>query len=102
MRPGPSDLSFLHNPKYAAQARASRAGAILARDAEALPGRTVLVCGEPYLALAKAIELLHPAAAAVPGVHPSAVVADDAVVGAGCRSDRARSSAPAAGSATAR
>jgi UDP-3-O-[3-hydroxymyristoyl] glucosamine N-acyltransferase len=80
---GPDDLSFLHNPKYAAQARASRAGAVLARDAETLPGRVVLVCAEPYLALARAIELLHPAEAVAPGVHPSAVVADDAVVGAG-------------------
>jgi len=80
---GPDDLSFLHNPKYAAQARASRAGAILARDAETLPGRVVLVCAEPYLALAKAIKLLHPAETAAPGVHPNAVVADDAVIGAG-------------------
>jgi len=80
---GPDDLSFLHNPKYAAQARASRAGAIIARDAETLPGRVVLVCAEPYLALAKAIELLHPAEAAAPGVHPTAVVADDAAIGAG-------------------
>jgi len=80
---GPGDLSFLHNPKYLAQARASRAGAILLRDAEALPGRVVLVCGEPYLALARAIELLHPPEAAEPGIHPSAVVADDVVVGAG-------------------
>lgn len=80
---GPDDLSFLHNPKYLAQARASRAGAILLRDAEALPGRVVLVCGEPYLALARAIELLHPAEAAEPGVHPTAVVAGDAVLGAG-------------------
>jgi UDP-3-O-[3-hydroxymyristoyl] glucosamine N-acyltransferase len=80
---GPDDLSFLHNPKYAAQARASRAGAVLARDAETLPGRVVLVCAEPYLALARAIELLHPAEAVAPGVHASAVVAGDAVVGAG-------------------
>jgi UDP-3-O-[3-hydroxymyristoyl] glucosamine N-acyltransferase len=80
---GPDDLSFLHNPKYLGQARASGAGAILLRDAEALPGRDLLVCAEPYLALARAIELLHPPAAAEPGIHPSAVVADDAVVGAG-------------------
>ena len=80
---GTDDLSFLHNPKYLAQARASRAGAILARDAESLPGRVVVVCAEPYLALAKAIELLHPAEPAAPGVHPSAVVADDAALGAG-------------------
>jgi UDP-3-O-[3-hydroxymyristoyl] glucosamine N-acyltransferase len=80
---GPDDLSFLHNPKYLGQARTSRAGAILLRDAEVLPGRVLLVCNEPYLALARAIELLHPPEAAEPGIHPSAVVAEDAVVGAG-------------------
>jgi UDP-3-O-[3-hydroxymyristoyl] glucosamine N-acyltransferase len=94
---GPDDLSFLHNPKYVMQARASRAGAILVRDAEVLPGRTVLMCDEPYLALARALELLHPAAASEPGIHASAAVAADAdlgegaavgpcaVVGPGCR-----------------
>jgi len=43
----------------------------------------VVVCAEPYLALAKSIELLHPAEPAAPGVHPSAVVAEDAALGAG-------------------
>jgi UDP-3-O-[3-hydroxymyristoyl] glucosamine N-acyltransferase len=80
-RAGPEDLSFLHNPKYVDQARESGAGAILVRDADVLPGRTVLVCDEPYLALARALELLHPAAAAQPGVHPAAVVAEDADLG---------------------
>jgi len=80
---GSDDLSFLHNPKYVAQASASRAGAILLRDPDTLPGRVLLVCDEPYLALARAIELLHPAEAETPGIHPSAVVAADAVVGAG-------------------
>jgi UDP-3-O-[3-hydroxymyristoyl] glucosamine N-acyltransferase len=79
---GPDDLSFLHNPKYLAQARVSGAGAILLRDADALPGRDLLVCREPYLALAQAIELLHPGEAAAPGVHPSAIVAADAMIGA--------------------
>lgn len=78
---GPEHLSFLHNPRYAEQARESRAGAILVRDADSLPGRTVLVCDEPYLALARALELLHPAAAVEPGIHPSAAVAGDAVLG---------------------
>lgn len=94
---GPEHLSFLHNPKYLALAADSDAGAILVRDASLLPDRDVLVCAEPYLALAHALELLHPVEAPEPGVHPSAVVSDDvevaqgvsigpcAVVGSGCR-----------------
>jgi UDP-3-O-[3-hydroxymyristoyl] glucosamine N-acyltransferase len=78
---GPHQLSFLHNPKYEDQARQSAAGAILVNDAELLPGRNLLVCDEPYLALARALELIHPAEEADRGVHPSAVVDDSAKLG---------------------
>ncbi len=78
---GPGHLSFLHNPKYADRARASAAGAILVADAGALPGRTLLVCPEPYLALAGALKLFYPPARPAAGIHPSAVVAGDATLG---------------------
>ncbi len=80
---GPEHLSFLHNPKYLALARKSNAGAILTRDASLLPGRDVLVCTEPYLALALALDLLHPVETPTPGVHESAVVSEDAEVAEG-------------------
>ncbi len=77
---GAEDLSFLHNPKYAEDAQSSGAGAILVAAADGLPERNLLVCREPYLALAKALELFYPAERTVAGVHPSALVADDVVV----------------------
>jgi len=80
---GPEHLSFLHNPRYVAQARGSRAGAILVEDAELLPGRTVLVTPQPYLATARALEILHPRPRPEAGVHPSAVVAADVELGEG-------------------
>ena len=80
---GAEDLSFLHNSKYAESARSSRAGAVLIADAELLPGRNLLVCREPYLALARALEVFYPAERPETGVHPSAVVADDVEIGAG-------------------
>jgi UDP-3-O-[3-hydroxymyristoyl] glucosamine N-acyltransferase len=76
-------LSFLHNPKYVDEARSSEAGAILVAEPEMLPGRNVLVCPEPYLALAHVLEIFHPATRPEPGVHPSAVVADGVSVGEG-------------------
>jgi len=76
-------LSFLHNPKYVGEAKMSEAGAILVADPEVLPGRNLLVCAEPYLALARALEILHPVERPEPGVHPSAIVADDVSVGEG-------------------
>ncbi|MCU0304856.1 MAG: UDP-3-O-(3-hydroxymyristoyl)glucosamine N-acyltransferase [Thermoanaerobaculales bacterium] len=80
---GPEHLSFLHNPKYVAAAMASRAGAILVADAAGLSGRDLLVCAEPYLAVARALGLFHPRPAAEPGVHPSAVTGDDLSLGDG-------------------
>lgn len=80
---GAEHLSFLHNPKYVEEARSSAAGAILVADPAVLPDRNLLVCPEPYLALAHALELFYPFEQPEPGVHPSAVVADDVVLGDG-------------------
>lgn len=80
---GPEHLSFLHNPKYLDQAAASPAGAILVQSADRLPDRDLLVCDEPYLAVARALEVFHPRSAPTPGVHPSAVVSEDLSLGEG-------------------
>jgi UDP-3-O-[3-hydroxymyristoyl] glucosamine N-acyltransferase len=77
------DLSFLHNPKYVKEAKESGAGAILVADPDVLPGRNLLVCPEPYLALAHALEIFHPVGRPPAGVHSSAVVADDFSLGEG-------------------
>jgi UDP-3-O-[3-hydroxymyristoyl] glucosamine N-acyltransferase len=75
-----SDLSFLSNPKYGEAALASGAGAILASSADGLPGRTVLVCDDPYAAFAKVLRHWYPPLERPPGVHPSAVVEPGASV----------------------
>jgi len=80
---GVDDISFLHNSKYAQQARSSAAGAVLVARADDLPGRDLLVTAEPYQALARLLELMHPAYRPPPGVHPSAVVSEGAAVGDG-------------------
>ena len=76
-------LSFYHNRRYLEAAQATRAGALLVADPAPFPGRVLLVCGEPYAALGEILRLLHPAVPPPPGVHPSAVVAASAVLGAG-------------------
>ncbi len=80
---GPQHLSFLHNRKYLAAARQSQAGAILVADRDLLPGRDLLVTPEPYLALARALEILSPPSRPDPGVHPSAVIAEEVQLGDG-------------------
>lgn len=80
---GPEHLSFLHNPKYVEQAAKSPAGAILVESADQLTGRDLLVCDQPYLAVARALDLFHPRSRPDAGVHPSAVVADDLLLDEG-------------------
>ena len=80
---GPDDLSFLHNRRYLEQARRSRAGAILVDDPTELPGRDLLVCDRPYLALARVLEALHPPERPPAGVHPTAVVEHGVRIGEG-------------------
>lgn len=75
-----SDLSFLSNSKYRDAALASGAGAVLASSADDLPGRTVLVCADPYAAFAKVLRHWYPPREHPPGIHSSAVVEPGASV----------------------
>ncbi len=60
VRGGPDAPLFLTSPRYLEQAVASAAGAVLVgRDAQ-LPGRDLLRCAQPQLALAAILRLFHP------------------------------------------
>jgi UDP-3-O-[3-hydroxymyristoyl] glucosamine N-acyltransferase len=76
-------ISFLSNARYRAQLASTRAGAVIVapRDAEATP-LPKLVTSNPYAVYARIAAIFHPPAAAVPGVHPTAVIAVTAKVAA--------------------
>ena len=77
---GPGDLTFLANSKYAAQVATSRATAIIvAADVRGAHG-ALLRTPNPYLAFARAIRLLNPMSSPPAGIHPSAVIASDAII----------------------
>jgi len=80
---GPSELTFLANPKYAHKVRQSRAGAILVRQALTELPLSSLVSANPYLDFARALELFYQPPRPAPGIHPTAVIAASAAVGAG-------------------
>jgi UDP-3-O-[3-hydroxymyristoyl] glucosamine N-acyltransferase len=80
---GPGDLSFVALPRYRRQAEASRAAGLIARDADAPPGRNVIVVDNPYAALAAAMALFFREERPQPGVSPHAVVGEDSVLGEG-------------------
>jgi UDP-3-O-[3-hydroxymyristoyl] glucosamine N-acyltransferase len=80
---GPSELTFLSNPKYARKVESTRAGAIIV-GREAKPLRLhALVSENPYLDFARALELFYQPPRPAPGVHPTAVVAPSATLGGG-------------------
>ena len=77
---GPDHVSFLTHARYTDAAKTSRAGAFVAgAQAAGLPA-PVLRVREPQQALVDLLNLFHPPATIVPGVHPTAVVAGDAQV----------------------
>jgi UDP-3-O-[3-hydroxymyristoyl] glucosamine N-acyltransferase len=99
-RAGPGDLSLLTSPRYAADAAATNAGAVLVAAALATRLRnetTRIVVPDPHRALTVLLPLLYPQDSASPGIHATARIADGvelgldvtveayAVIGAGSR-----------------
>ena len=84
-------LTFLANPSYANQLKATQAGAVVltAEQSRHSPVAT-LVANDPYATFAKIAALFESQAIAQPGIHPSAVVDStasidpSASIGPGC------------------
>jgi UDP-3-O-[3-hydroxymyristoyl] glucosamine N-acyltransferase len=82
---GPDELSFVAEARYFPYIQASRAGAVLvARSADAPlgPGMTAVRVDDPRRALARVLPALYPEAPPEPGVHPTAIVGEGALVAA--------------------
>lgn len=78
---GPTQLTFVANPRYAALARTTRAGAILVTpDFPDVPAATLRL-KNPYLAFAQALEIFYQPLVWPAGVHPTAVIHSTASVG---------------------
>ncbi len=83
---GPQDVAFLEGRRMLAALRETRAGAVFvaAGAVKDVPeGCIALVTEAPQLAYARVASLFHPLPAPVPGIHPTATVAPDAVIGEG-------------------
>lgn len=82
---GPDDITFLANKAYLKYLADTRAAAVLLHPdhVDDCPTSS-LALANPYLGYAELSHLFDPLAARnVPGIHPSAVVSDQATVGAG-------------------
>lgn len=80
----PGTITFINEARYIEPVKASSASAVIATAEVAVQlEQTVLVHPNPYLAYAKVAQLLNPRQSSYAGVHPSAWVADTAVLGEG-------------------
>src|SRR5580700_6165092 len=86
---GPGEVTFLANRRYAPNLSTTRASAVFVEDGVDVvrePGALALAklrTSNPYLSFAKAIELFYEAPKYAPGIHPAAVIANSARIGAG-------------------
>src|SRR5690349_23650460 len=75
------DITFLANPRYEPYLELTRASAVIVAENHRNVGKPLIENPNPYLAFLKAVELFQAKAEpATPGIHPTAVVADDAFV----------------------
>ena len=79
---GTTELSFLSNPRYTPQAATTRAAAIIVTTEFPANGRPLLRSPNPQLAYAKALELFYTPPRYPAGIHPTAVIAASARIGA--------------------
>lgn len=82
-RASASDLIYVESAKHAARAQESAAHCVIAPLGVALPNKTVLRSAAPKLSFAKAAALLIERPRIANGVHPTAVIASMAKIGAG-------------------
>src|SRR5581483_445730 len=78
---GPGEIAFLANMKYAPLLKTTRAAAVIAAEAVKESGAATLISQNPYHDFARALALFYEAPKPAPGIHPTACIAETAVVG---------------------
>jgi len=78
---GPTELTFLSNPKYRRKLQTSQAAAVILSPQDPDPKRPALRSPNPYLDFARALELFYQPLSPKPGIHPTAVISADAKIG---------------------
>ena len=80
---GPTDITFVANPKYTALARSTHAAAIIVEPEFQEISAATLRIKNPYHAFSRALGLFYQPPSYSPGIHPTAVIDPTAEVGPG-------------------
>ena len=81
----PGDVTFLANPKYTPQIETTQAAAIFLGETAGIERNDIAVlrANDPYVAYTLALRAFFPERGATPGIHPTAIVDDSALVSDG-------------------
>ncbi|MFQ5740046.1 MAG: UDP-3-O-(3-hydroxymyristoyl)glucosamine N-acyltransferase [Acidobacteriota bacterium] len=77
------EMTFVSNPKYLSKIKDTRAGAIVLPPDAPFTKIATLISDHPYLTFARAIQLFYQPPEPIPGIHPTASIADTAALGEG-------------------
>jgi len=80
---GPTEVTFVANPRYAALARSTKAAAVLVEPGFQEISTSTLRLANPYLAFSRALGLFYQPPTYAPGIHPTAVIDETAEIGEG-------------------
>ncbi|MGA2673735.1 MAG: UDP-3-O-(3-hydroxymyristoyl)glucosamine N-acyltransferase [Terracidiphilus sp.] len=80
---GPTEVTFVANPRYTALARKTRAAAVLVEPEFQEIATATLRLKNPYLAFSRALGLFYQPPAYASGIHPTAVIDPTAEIGEG-------------------
>src|ERR1039458_7384129 len=78
---GPTEVTFVANPKYAGLARTTRAAAVLVEPEFQEIAAATLRLKNPYLAFSRALGIFYQPPVYAPGIHPTAVIDPTAEIG---------------------
>jgi len=80
---GPTEITFVANPRYTGLARTTKAAAVLVEpDFQDIPAATLRI-QNPYHAFSRALALFYQPPVYAPGIHPTAVIPPTAAIGEG-------------------
>jgi UDP-3-O-[3-hydroxymyristoyl] glucosamine N-acyltransferase len=80
---GPTEITFVANPKYAGLARKTKAAAVLVEPEFPEIDAATLRIKNPYLAFSRTLGIFYQPPVYAHGIHPTAVIDLTAVIGAG-------------------
>jgi UDP-3-O-[3-hydroxymyristoyl] glucosamine N-acyltransferase len=80
---GPTEVTFVANPKYAGLARKTRAAAVLVEPEFPEIEAATLRLKNPYLAFSRTLGFFYQPPVYAPGIHPTAVIDPTAMIGEG-------------------